>query len=88
MKIEKIHEEVQQRKEENEHLRGAKLKLLKAMNYWMAWEEREKQMMDEERLNHVWEESHLINHLKKKIVWESEEKGTEKLWIQHEQRLL
>jgi len=60
------------------------LKLLKAMNYRMAWEEREKQMQDQDRLLNYRDETVLINHLKKKIVWESEEKGTEKLKIQHD----
>jgi len=50
----------------------------------MAWEEREKQMQDQDRLLNYRDETVLINHLKKKIVWESEEKGTEKLKIQHD----
>lgn len=40
--------------------------------------------MDEERLHQIREEHALINNLKKKIVRESEEKGTEKLRQQHE----
>ena len=54
------------------------------MNYWMAREEWDKKIEDESWLHTYKEETVLINSLKKKIVKESEDKGTEKLRQIHE----
>lgn len=68
--------------------KGQKIKLLQAMNYRMAREEREKQNQDMERRHNYQHENQMINILKKKIVRESEEKGTEKLRMLHEQKMI
>jgi hypothetical protein len=75
------------KKEEDQKLKGERLKYLRMHNVKMAKEEREKQREDIRQIEQVKSEAHVINALKRKIVRDSEDKGTEKLKRLHEEKI-